>query len=74
VTNVTRRQRLPGSSSKRPGPTLATGQREVAQPEQQKEPTMTHFISNATITLVVALYGVAVLSMFGSVMAGVLGA
>ena len=35
---------------------------------------MTHFISNATITLVVALYGMAMLSMFGSVMAGVLGA
>ena len=35
---------------------------------------MSHFISNATTTLVVALYGAAMLSMFGSLMAGVLGA
>jgi hypothetical protein len=35
---------------------------------------MSNFFSNATAALVVALYGIATLSMFGACMAGVLGA
>ena len=44
------------------------------RPDHRKEPIMNNFISNATAALVVAVCGLATMTMFGAVMAGALGA
>jgi hypothetical protein len=51
------------------------GQREqVATAEPPKESTMTNFISSATVAIVITAYGFTVMSMFGAIVAGALGA
>ena len=44
------------------------------RPDRGKEHTMSTFINNATVALLIAASGISSLSMVGAVMAGVLGA